>query len=377
MKIVADENIPFAKDCFASIGKVVTTSGRAVTAELIKDADALLIRSITKVNAELLNGSAVKFVGTATIGTEHVDQQYLAENKIAFASAPGSNANSVAEYVVSALLNLADKKSFTLNGKSIGIIGVGNVGSKVEQKMRALGMKVFLNDPPLERKTRDDKYRPLHELFDCDIITMHTPLTFEGADKTHHLADEKFFNSLKNGCCFLNTSRGGVVDTSAVKSAIKSGSLAGVVLDVWENEPAIDTELLQMVDFGTPHIAGYSYDGKVAGMIMIYYSLCKLFNIRAKFSARSFVPSPLVEQLEIEGDGEKALLKATNKLYDIKKDDADLRQILSLPSEKQRIEFDDLRKNYSIRREFKNTRVITPGETAEKLKGIGFKVSNA
>ena len=377
MKIVADENIPFVKDCFASIGKVVTTSGRAVTAELIKDADALLIRSITKVNAELLNGSAVKFVGTATIGTEHVDQQYLAENKIAFASAPGSNANSVAEYVVSALLNLADKKSFTLNGKSIGIIGVGNVGSKVEQKMRALGMKVFLNDPPLERKTRDDKYRPLHELFDCDIITMHTPLTFEGADKTHHLADEKFFNSLKNGCCFLNTSRGGVVDTSAVKSAIKSGSLAGVVLDVWENEPAIDTELLQMVDFGTPHIAGYSYDGKVAGMIMIYYSLCKLFNIRAKFSARSFVPSPLVEQLEIEGDGEKALLKATNKLYDIKKDDADLRQILSLPSEKQRIEFDDLRKNYSIRREFKNTRVITPGETAEKLKGIGFKVSNA
>lgn len=371
MKIVADENIPFVKDCFASIGQIVTTSGRAVTAELIKDADALLVRSITKVNAQLLTGSKVKFVGTATIGTEHVDQDYLTKSKIAFASAPGSNANSVAEYIVSALLNLADKKGFTLRGKSIGIIGVGNVGSKVATKARALGLNVYLNDPPLQRKTCDDKYRPLQELFDCDIITMHTPLTVDGHDRTYHLADEKFFDSLKTGCCFINTSRGPVVDTAAIKSCIKTGKLAAAVLDVWENEPKIDTELLEMVDFATPHIAGYSYDGKVAGMIMIYYALCKLFNIEAKRSAASFLPPPLVEKLTIKNAGEKGLLEAVNKLYDIKQDDANLRQILNLSAE-----FDGLRKNYSIRREFQNTEITAKAPIAEQLKGIGFKVTH-
>jgi erythronate-4-phosphate dehydrogenase len=220
MKIIADQNIPYVKECFSSIGDVTLTGGRDVTPELVKDADILLVRSITKVNADLLAGSSVKFVATATIGTEHIDQGYLDEHGIGFASAPGSNANSVAEYIVAALLTLGKKHRFRLEGKSIGIVGVGNVGSKVETKCRALGMDVVLNDPPLARQTGDDKYRLLDEVYGCDFITMHTPLTKDGSDPTYHLADEKFFDSMKQGAFFLNTSRGKVQDEAALKKAM-------------------------------------------------------------------------------------------------------------------------------------------------------------
>lgn len=202
MQIIADQNIPFVKECFSGIGDVTLTSGRAVTPDLVKDADILLVRSITKVNADLLAGSSVKFVATATIGTEHVDQDYLAGRGIGFASAPGSNANSVAEYIVAALLTLGKKHKFQLEGKSIGVVGVGNVGSKVQKKCAALGMKVVLNDPPLARQTGDAKYRPLQELYGCDFITMHTPLTKDGSDPTYHLANEQLFAAMKQGAFF-------------------------------------------------------------------------------------------------------------------------------------------------------------------------------
>jgi len=195
MKIVADENIPFVKECFASIGDVQTLSGRKITPDAIAEADILLVRSITPVNEKLLAGSKVKFVATATIGFEHIDVEYLKNKSIGFASAPGSNANSVADYIIAALLSVAQKHKITLEGKSIGVVGVGNVGSKVAKKCVALGMIVKLNDPPLLRRTGDSKYRPIDELFDCDFITLHTPLTREGQDKTYHLADN-FFSPL-------------------------------------------------------------------------------------------------------------------------------------------------------------------------------------
>ncbi|MHC4603656.1 MAG: 4-phosphoerythronate dehydrogenase [Planctomycetota bacterium] len=381
MKIVADENIPFVAECFSSIGEVEVVSGREITPGVVADADILLVRSITRVGTDLLAGSAVRFVGTATIGFDHIDTEYLSRNNISFASAPGSNANSAAEYVIAALLNVAQKHNVNIEDRSIGIIGVGNVGSRVAKKCVALGMKVYLNDPPLQRQTGDAKYLPIEELFGCDFITLHTPLTFEGIDRTFHLAGETFFKSLKTGCIFFNASRGGVVDSGALKAAKESERLKAVVLDVWEGEPDIDVELLEMVDIGTPHIAGYSLDGKIAGMIMIYKSACEYFGFSAKYDVEDFMPEAGVPRLEISqkpGTERDVLLSAVEKIYDIKADDIRMRRILEESVEKRVEFFDALRKYYPVRREFQNTRVIVNNKNsilAKKLKGIGFLLS--
>ena len=378
MKIIADENIPFVAECFSSIGDVKVVSGRGMTPNIIADAEVLLIRSITPVGADLLTGSKVRFVGTATIGFDHIDIEYLSRNKIGFASAPGSNANSATEYVIAALLNISKRHSIDLEGKSIGIIGVGNVGGRVAKKASALGMKILLNDPPLHRQTGAPKYLPIEKLFDCDFVTLHTPLTFEGEDKTFHLADEKFFESLKTGCIFLNASRGGVVDSSALKTAIEESRLQATVLDVWENEPNIDVELLEMVDIGTPHIAGYSLDGKIAGMIMIYKAVCEYFELEVKFDFDSFLPVPAIPELKINTQSvseQDALLGIVERIYDINADDVRLRRMLEESAKERGKCFDSLRKNYPVRREFQNTRIIVEDKNsslARKLKGIGF-----
>ena len=381
MKIIADANIPFVKKCFSSIGDVEVYGGREINRDIVADADILLVRSITPVFADLLTGSKVRFVATATIGFDHVDVGFLRHNHIGFASAPGSNANSAAEYVIAALLEIGQKHRITLEDKSIGIIGVGNVGSRVAKKCEALGMKVFLNDPPLYRQTDDPKYLPIQELFDCDFITLHTPLTFEGIDKTFHLADGNFFESLREGCIYINASRGGVVDSEALKAAIQSGRLQAVALDVWENEPRIDTALLGMVDIVTPHIAGYSLDGKIAGLIMIYKSVCEYFGTEPKFEAIDFLPEPEVKTIEITSDTKNeqdTLSQIVRKVYSIDRDDAMLRKVFDEPAENRGKFFDKLRKNYPVRREFQNTEVIvvnSKSSLAEKLRGIGFKVT--
>ncbi len=388
MKIVADGNIPFVKECFSTIGEVKVVAGRQIKPEVIADAECLLVRSVTKVNEKLLAGNPVRFVATATIGFEHIDAEYLAKNKIGFASAPGSNANSVAEYIVAALLSVGKKHKIKLEGKSIGIVGVGNVGSRVAKKCAALGMKVLLNDPPLQRQTGDAKYLPLEKLYDCDFITFHTPLTFEGVDKTFHLADEKLLKSLKAGCVFINSSRGGVMDTQALKDVIKSGKLKAAILDVWENEPNIDTELLRMVDIGTPHIAGYSLDGKIAGMIMIYEAACKYFGVKPQRTIEDFLPAPLVPEIRVESsnkDEQEILHEMVQQVYPINRDDFNTREILMVEAQERGKFFDDLRKNYPVRREFQNTKVIIGGSVpstslrtrqriADRLEGIGFKV---
>jgi erythronate-4-phosphate dehydrogenase len=380
MKIIADANIPFVQQCFSSLGEVEVLPGRMITADSVRNADVLLVRSVTPVNSELLEASKVRFVGAATIGFEHVDTDYLQKNNIAFASAPGSNANSVAEYIIAALLSVGNKLQIELIGKSIGIIGVGNCGSRVAQKCAALGIKVFLNDPPLQRQTNDPKYLPIERLFDCDFITLHTPLSSEGLDKTFHLADVEFFESLKADCVFINTSRGGVVETSALKKTIISGKLKAVVLDVWENEPNIDTELLRMVDIGTPHIAGYSLDGKVAGMIMIYKAVCEHFGLDPKFDTESFLPAPAVGEIRVDlGDGQEQNIihETVQQVYAIGRDDFNTREILMVPETERGKFFDDLRKNYPVRREFQNTKIAcTDKIVANILAGLGFKVSD-
>jgi erythronate-4-phosphate dehydrogenase len=379
MKIVADANIPFVEKCFSSVGDVVTMSGRDMTPQAVADADALLVRSITSVNEQLLGGSSVRFVGTATIGFDHVDLDYLHPTGIGFASAPGSNANSAAEYVIAALLDVGQRHGIRLEGKSIGVIGVGNVGGRVAKKCETLGMRVLRNDPPLQRQTGGPMYVPLRALYDCDFITLHTPLTREGIDKTYHLANESFFSALKRGVVFINASRGAVVDSEALKAAIVKGRLGPVVLDVWENEPDIDTGLLEAVDLSSPHIAGYSLDGKIGGMIMIYQSLCEYFGLDAKYAAEDFLPAPEVPEVEVAAaadNDEAALAQAVASVYSIQRDDANLRQIVKEPPEKRGAFFDALRKNYPVRREFQNTTATFEepgGAVVRKLLGIGFQ----
>ena len=395
MKIIADGNIPFVGECFSSLGEVALVSGREMTPSLVAGADVLLVRSVTPLGADLLAGSRVCFVGTATIGLDHVDIEYLSRNNIGFASAPGSNANSAAEYVVAALLEIGQRHNISLEGQSIGIVGAGNVGGRVAKKTGALGMRVCLNDPPLHRQSGDPKYLPIEGLFDCDFITLHTPLTLEGIDKTFHLANERFFESLKAGCVFINTSRGGVVDSSALKAVIGAGKLKATVLDVWEDEPNIDTELLEMVDIGTPHIAGYSLDGKVAGMIMIYKAVCQHFGLEAKWGPEDFLPESAIGELRVDlnsADEQRVILGAVRRAYDISRDYRKLRGILEVDAEKRGEFFDSLRNNYPVRREFQNTQIMlatentesrenrerrleqnsATGALCEKLKGIGF-----
>jgi len=379
MKIVADGNIPFVRECFSSIGDVEVMGGRDMTPQAVADADALLVRSITRVDERLLSGSSVKFVGTATIGFDHVDLDYLHTHNIGFASAPGSNANSAAEYVIAALLEIARRHAVRLDGRSIGVIGVGNVGGRVAAKCEALGMHVRRNDPPLQRRTGDPKYVPLEAMFDCDFVTIHTPLTREGPDKTYHLADGRFFSRLRQGAVFLNASRGAVVDSQALAAAIHSRRLTAVGLDVWENEPNIDVGLLDEVDLGSPHIAGYSLDGKIAGLIMIYQALCEHFGLPPKFDAGDFLPAPEVATIELPDDAtddQAAITCAVEKVYSIVRDDANLRRIAKEPPDARGRFFDALRKSYPVRREFHNTTVIVPepaGALMRKLLGIGFK----
>jgi len=379
MKIIADENIPFVEECFSSLGGTKAVPAGEITADAVRDADILLVRSVTKVNEELLKKSSVKFVGSATSGFEHIDIEFLQTNGVGFAYAPGSNANSVAEYVVAALLAVAKKHKFELQAKSIGIIGAGHIGSKVADKAAALDMEVLLNDPPLQRQTHDPKYLPLEQLYGCDFITMHTPLTFEGVDKTYHLADEAFFDSFKKGAFFINAARGAVADTNALKKAIRSGKLAGAVVDVWENEPNIDNELILRADLSTPHIAGYSLDGKVAGTMMIYEAACEHFGIGPKYTADDFLPPSEKPEITIDPDSgtEQDIIHDTvQQIYVINRDDFNTREILIVPPEQRAKWFNDLRADYPVRREFQNTQIVftQPSETlASKLKGIGFR----
>jgi len=281
------------------------------------------------------------------------------------------------------LLEVGRRHKIQLEGKSIGVIGVGNVGSRVVRKCEALGLHVLRNDPPLQRQTGDLKYVPIESLYDCDLITIHTPLTQEGIDKTFHLADGEFFSSLKRGAVLVNASRGAVVDTEALKAAIRKGRLRAVVLDVWEGEPDIDAELLERVDLGTPHIAGYSLDGKIAGMIMIYHAFCKYFHLPPRFDAQDFLPAPEVPRLELRAGGladEDLLARAVEQVYSINRDDRDLRRIADQPPHKRGGYFDALRKNYPVRREFHNTTIVLHAVRQVlvwKLRGLEFNVEGS
>jgi len=382
MLIVADENMPFAEAAFRTLGDVRLMPGRAMTREAVRDAEILAVRSVTKVNRELLEGTAVRFVGTATIGTNHVDEEYVKETGIAFTSAPGCNANSVSEYIAAALLVLSGREGERLAGKSIGIVGVGNVGSRVAAKAEALGMRVVLNDPPLQRKTGDEKYRPIEEIPGCDVVTLHVPLEKDGPDPTYHLADDDFIAAMKPGAALINSSRGAVVDNPALLTALESEQLGAAVLDVWEGEPLILPGLLKRVALGTPHIAGYSLDGKINGTTMVYEAACRFLGEEPTWKASDEDAPVAVPELQLDVSDravEDILREAVLAVYPIERDDAALRKVLDLPRDAQGNFFDNLRKNYPLRREFPNTRVrFSGGKPSDPLtvalRHLGFRV---
>ena len=378
MKIVADENIPFAAEAFATLGEVELIAGREATPETFRDCELLACRSVTAIDEAMLGGSPVRFVGTATIGTDHVDLDWLRRRGIGFASAPGSNANSVAEYVVAALVVLARRGGWELEGKSVGVVGVGNVGSRVVAKCEALGMRVLQNDPPLARETGEARFLPLDALLGCDVVTFHTPLTREGPDATFHLADEALLRKLRLEAVVVNTSRGGVVDNQALKMMLAEQWLAGAVLDVWEGEPEPDEELLELVAIGTPHIAGYSFDGKVAATDMIYRAACGFLGVEPTWSPQQVMPPPEIEAIEFDcsgAAGQEILDEAVTAVYPIEADDQGLRDITE--ADEPAVYFDHLRRVYPERREFHNTTLVLHGARPElraKLAGVGFRV---
>jgi erythronate-4-phosphate dehydrogenase len=317
-------------------------------------------------------------VGTVTIGTDHVDLDYLTSRGITFASAPGSNSNSVAEYVAAALLLWSQRTGEALQEKTIGIVGVGNVGSKVERVARALGMKVLLNDPPLARKTGSPSFLPLQELMDADVLTLHVPLTKSGPDATYHLFDEPRINKMKQGAVLVNTSRGAVAETGALYHALSSGRLSTAILDVWEGEPKIDVRLLNEVMLGTAHIAGYSLDGKVNALRMVYEAACQYLNVPSGPKVEPEKdPASEMQILIPEGvtDERDILQHAVRQAYDIELDDQVLRTMTSLPEGEHGEYFMRLRAGYRIRREFFNKLVELSPEQAhaqDVLSKLGF-----
>jgi len=280
LNLIVDESVTNAHEAFSRFGNILYLQGRMITNSIVRNADALIIRSTTNVNEELLFGSNIKFVGTATIGTDHIDKDYLNKQQITFSDAKGCNADAVAEYFLTALYYIASKNGISLKDKSIGIVGVGNIGSRVKKLAKAIGLNVVLNDPPLQKKTGLEIYRPFEEVLTCDIITIHTPLTREGEDPAYHLFNERVLNYLKEGTILINSARGEVVDNLALLEVLKQKKIF-TAFDVFESEPNILTGLLSYLDIATPHIAGYSYEGKVNGTKLIYDAFCKCFSFRA------------------------------------------------------------------------------------------------
>jgi erythronate-4-phosphate dehydrogenase len=379
--IVADSKTPLSKRAFAQLGELRTIETPAFTRDAIQDAEMIVVRSETAVGRDLLEGTRVRFVGTATIGTDHVDLKYLRKREIGFASAPGSNANSVAEYLAAALLVVARRRRTRIAGTTIGVVGVGNVGSRVVRMAEGLGMNVLCNDPPLARATGDRRFVPLDALMNADVVTLHVPLTREGEDPTYHLFDRERLARMRSDAILVNTSRGAVVETSALTTALAEGGIRGAVLDVWEHEPDIDTELLSLVDLGTPHIAGYSVDGKVNAAKMLFAAACTFFKVNASWIDDPDAPRPPDAQIAVSdasGSTEEILHDVVSRCYDIEADDADLRRVMSLPHEERGKFFRGLRAGYRVRYEFFHSNVHLReinSRLAMVLRTLGFKVN--
>ena len=370
MKILVDENMPYARELFSRLGEVRAVPGRPIPTDALTDADALMVRSVTKVNEALLGDKAIKFVGTATAGTDHVDQSWLTQAGIGFSAAPGCNAIAVVEYVFSALLMLAERDGFALADRTVGIVGVGNVGGRLQKRLEALGIKTLLCDPPRADNGDEGDFRSLDELVaEADVITFHTPLYKEGQYKSLHLADEALIRRLKPGTILINACRGPVVDNAALLKCLEEGQNLSVVLDVWEPEPDLNLALLDNVDLGTSHIAGYTLEGKARGTTQVFEAYSQFIGQPQEVALSTLLPAPEFGRISLHGPLDQPTLKRLAHLvYDVRRDDAPLRKVAGIPGE-----FDKLRKNYLERREWSSLTVeCDDADAAELLQKLGF-----
>lgn len=370
MKILVDENMPYARELFSRTGNVVAVPGRPVPQAELEDADGLMVRSVTQVNAALLAGKPVRFVGTATAGTDHIDEAYLGEQGIAFSAAPGCNAIAVVEYVFSALLLLAERDGFRLTDRTVGIVGVGNVGSRLQARLEALGIRTLLCDPPRADRGDAGDFLPLADLVAAaDVLTFHTPLFREGPYQTLHLADDALLRALKPGTILINACRGEVVDNAALLQVLDDRDDLSVVLDVWEPEPDLSVPLLEKVDIGTAHIAGYTLEGKARGTTQVFEAWSQFIGQPQQVPLDTLLPPAEFGTITLSGELDQPTLKRlVHLVYDVRRDDAPLRRVAAIPGE-----FDRLRKNYQERREWSSLQVVCDNAaTAALLVKLGF-----
>lgn len=380
MKIVIDDKIPYIRGVFEPVAEVVYLPGSKTTPETVRDADALITRTRTLCNEALLSGSAVKFIATATIGFDHIDTAYCEAAGISWTNAPGCNAGSVEQYIAAALFTWAAKRNRSLRDTTIGIVGVGNVGKRVEKICRLLGMQVLLNDPPREREEGPGTFVTLETISqNADVITFHVPLNTEGRDATWHMVDDKFLEKLVRKPLLINSCRGEVFDTNAVIDAIERDDISDVILDCWENEPEIHPVLMDKALLATPHIAGYSRDGKANGTQMSVRAVSRFFGLGIDHWEPAGVELPPEPVISLEGNDPSGKIRSEESLlgdavlatYNITADDTNLRRNPSL--------FEKWRGDYPVRREFtaytlRCTNV--PEETICKLREMGFRFNS-
>ncbi|MEN8158157.1 MAG: 4-phosphoerythronate dehydrogenase, partial [Bacteroidota bacterium] len=373
IQIVADHKIPFLKGALEGVASVKYLSGGEISRSDLLEADALIIRTRTRCDRSLLEGTGVKFIATATIGHDHIDREYCSEAAISWVNAPGCNASSVQQYMVSTLLYLAVERNLELSSLTLGVIGVGNVGSKVVKAAESLGMKVLMNDPPRERSEGSGPFVPLeHLLAQSDVVTLHVPLNRGGADNTLQMVNRQFIQQMKPGAILVNSSRGGVVSEQHLISGIESGKISGAVLDVFQGEPEVGAGLLDLLTLATPHIAGYSLDGKANGTTMAVQAVSQFFNLGLDGWEPDGIPLP--EQTMLLGDASsfsrnELLWELFRQTYDVSKDDRRLRD--------QPEAFESLRGNYPLRREppaFSVRLFQGYPEIRELLEALGFSV---
>ncbi|MBY6029482.1 4-phosphoerythronate dehydrogenase PdxB [Halomonas sp. DP8Y7-1] len=383
MKIVVDANVPAADACFGPLGEVVRVPGREINAHHLADASALVIRSITQVDEALINqarslGSPLSFVGSCTIGTDHVSLEALASSGIAFASAPGCNAEPVVDYVLSALALACERRAESLLDKRVGILGVGNVGGRLAARLAAMGVAHELCDPPRSDREGQQGFVDLDTLIErCDVLCLHTPLVKEGAHATRHLLDAGRIEALKPGSLLLNAGRGDCVDGQALSARLARDNDMTALLDVWEREPAIDLTLARQVMLGTPHIAGHSLEGKLRGTHQIYQALVEHLGVDEVVTLQELLPPPALARMTWQRalPVEEVLRACMRAVYEPRRDHDRLAQALATSSPAQG--FDQCRASYPLRREFSTLSVELTGEAqrlAKVLSGAGFRI---
>lgn len=370
--VLADENIAAAADAFGQFGEVRLVAGRSIDRAMLAEVDALVVRSITTVDRQLLDGTPVRFVGTATIGRDHLDEEYLWKSGIRVVDAAGGGARSVAEYAITALLLLQSRGLLTIRKERIGVVGVGAIGQKVVDFLELLGATVVAYDPPRAEEEEEFESCRFDDLHACRAIVLAVPLTRDGEHPTHHMIDAEFLESLPPGASIINVARGGVVSSAALAPMLAEGRLHAV-LDVWEEEPEIDPALLGPTEIATPHVAGYSRDGKLRGTSMMTQGLAEHFGTEDRWDPESSLGEAGRIEIGRDLDPDEALLKACLTACPLTGDDRALRTTFPLSRKERARGFDFLRKNYPVRREFSAWRVVGGDR---RLEGLGFRLAD-